>query len=94
MTRQPDFTSLLRSDFDDIHRANAATRSRIFISLEALAARLGVSTRTLRRRASAGMMPPRQRRKHVVGYWQSDIEAWLPSSGFAPSRAQRDDEAK
>lgn len=82
----PDFTAhaARAMPLAEINQRNAYHRNS-FIGTSALAKQLGTSTRTLRRRQAAGLMPPLRRRGHSVGYHDGDIQDWLPTSGFTRS---------
>ena len=60
---------------DVLTEAEAARRARL-------------STRTLQRLAETGQGPPRIRLGiRRIGYWRTDLDAWLRSSTIAPKRA-------
>ncbi|TPI28454.1 MerR family DNA-binding transcriptional regulator [Mesorhizobium sp. B3-2-1] len=50
------------------------------VSIEELAAMLGVSVRTIRRYQAAGLTPSRIRRSRQLLYKHADAEAWVVST--------------
>lgn len=75
------------TEFDDfqkaeIEKARARSEAAALIPIEALAAKLGVSVRTIRRLHASGNGPPRVRRGHKLMYQESAVDSWLQSRGL------------
>lgn len=64
-----------------IERARARSGQFDLLSIASLAAKLGISVRTVRRLHALGEGPARVKHGRKLMYRQSEIDAWLESSG-------------